>query len=1108
MTEQKAKEPMDYKDTVFLPKTDFPMKAGLPQKEPGILAKWEADGLYHRSREARAGREKFILHDGPPYANGDMHIGHALNHILKDMVCRTQSLLGKDAPYVPGWDCHGLPIEWKVEEQYRKKKLNKDEVPVKEFRAECRAYAQHWVNVQREQVKRLGILGHWEKPYLTMDFDSEATIVSELLKFAESGQLYRGAKPVMWSPVEKTALAEAEVEYEEITSTQIDVAFEIVESPIPELVGAHAVIWTTTPWTIPVNQAIAYGPDVEYSLVEAATAATVGFETRSGGKVTAQSDLFACRRYLVASALFEQFKGRAQFVDLWQVVATLNGSDLAGTIARHPIYNYLRHSREGGNPSPATSSQPDGSVMDPRLRGGDEKGNGMSDAEWERALEFYARPRPFLPGDFVTTDSGTGLVHMAPDHGEDDFDLCKAHGIEPVFAVGPDGRYRDDWAWLGGNTLSVINSKLNAPPNADGTGGPICEALKATGALLSARNDESTRHSYPHSWRSKAKVIYRCTPQWFVPMDKPVDRDCPRMGTVPNAGGAQSGTVPKGTVPDVTLDGVGHASGIPATLRELATAAIADTRWVPEKGRNRIGAMVEGRPDWVLSRQRAWGVPITLFVDRKSGQYLNDAGVNARIVEAIKAEGVDAWEAARAQEYLGDAYTCEDYEQVFDILDVWFDSGCTHVFTLESGKWPELSWPADLYLEGSDQHRGWFQSSLLQSSATRGRAPYDAVLTHGFTMDAKGLKMSKSVGNTVDPLKVMEVNGADIIRLWALSVDFTEDHRIGDEILKGVGDQYRKLRNTFRYLLGALDGFSEAERVNFGQGLSPNGDCPQNAPEEGIVPMRGQSLEQLPELERYVLHLLSGLDAKLKVAVDDFDFNSYVRLLSDFANEDLSAFFFDIRKDCLYCDAPDSPKRRAYRTVLDILFHAMVRYAAPVLVFTAEEVWASRYPDAESVHLLEWPILPSLRHSREGGNPSPETFSQPDDPVMDPRLRGGDELVEKWTRLRSLREGVLAHLETLRREKVIGSSLEGSLQLTLRQDSDVALVQSLDFDEICIACEIAVETNSSVPEHVDMVLIGATKTTHHKCGRCWRHLPEVSEDGALCGRCDDVISNQ
>jgi isoleucyl-tRNA synthetase len=1026
-------EPKDYKDTVFLPKTDFPMKAGLPQKEPGILARWEEQGLYHRLREARSGREKFILHDGPPYANGDMHIGHALNHILKDMVCRTQSLLGKDAPYVPGWDCHGLPIEWKVEEQYRKKKLNKDEVPVKEFRAECRAYAQHWVNVQREQVKRLGVLGHWDKPYLTMDFDSEATIVSELLKFAESGQLYRGAKPVMWSPVEKTALAEAEVEYEDIVSTQIDVAFEITEGPIPELVGAHAVIWTTTPWTIPVNQAIAYGPDVEY----------VAYDM-GGKRLVFAAELLATvlKRWSSAYGNLEPSpeiqSGAHIVVPVWRG----KGSDLAGTIARHPMHHL------GG---------------------------------------FYAKPRPFLPGDFVTTDSGTGLVHMAPDHGEDDFDLCKAHGIEPQFAVEGDGKYRADWGWLGGQG-SVINPKFNAPD------GPICSDLRAAGGLLAASADY--KHSYPHSWRSKAKVIYRCTPQWFVPMDRDMSglknavSPEPVEGRVGQLGGASTSSAP---TDDMV---VGHAQGIGPTLRELATAAIAETRWVPEKGRNRIGSMVEGRPDWVLSRQRAWGVPITLFVDRKSGQYLCDPAVNARIVDAIKAEGVDAWEAARAQEYLGSEYNADDYEQVFDILDVWFDSGCTHVFTLESGNWPELQWPADLYLEGSDQHRGWFQSSLLQSCGTRGRAPYDAVLTHGFTMDQKGMKMSKSVGNTVDPLKVMETNGADIIRLWALSVDFTEDHRIGDEILKGVADQYRKLRNTFRYLLGALEGFSEEERINL-----------------GTVPQ----LLEMPELERYVLHLLADMDAKLKVAVNDFDFNTYVRLLSDFANNDLSAFFFDIRKDCLYCDAPDSLKRRSYRTVLDILFHAMVRYAAPVLVFTAEEVWGTRFPDAGSVHLLEWPELPTLRH------PVLDTGSRfsADGASQAPHQVRGDELVEKWTYLRGVRTAANEAIEPLRRMKDIGSSLAAMIWVHTPTEITSPHFSGMNLSELFITGEVEVGPNcwdhggspagSFIPDNQGddgewQVVVYAKPTTHHKCGRCWRHLPEVAEDGALCARCDEVLN--
>ena len=965
----------DWRDTVFLPKTDFPMKAGLPQKEPGILAKWQEAKLYDRLRAARRGREKFILHDGPPYANGDMHIGHALNHILKDMVCRTQNLLGRDAPYVPGWDCHGLPIEWKVEEQYRKEKKTKpvltgagrDEAAVKAFRDECRAYAQRWVDVQRSQLKRLGIMGDWDHPYLTMQKESEAVIVAELLKLAEAGNLYRGSKPVMWSPVEQTALAEAEVEYEDITSTQIDVAFEIVESPnckkVSELLNAgwrvSAVVWTTTPWTIPVNQALAYSPTAKYRIV-----------AEGGARVA----------YLVADDLWENhfykradaFDGPVHYAEPLDAYpggadSLINGADLAGTLARHPMHHL------GG---------------------------------------FYAAPRPLLPGDFVTTDSGTGLVHMAPDHGEDDFDLCKANGINPVFAVMNDGRYRDDWPWLGGadeRRMSVINPKFNAPD------GPICSDLREAGALLAASADYA--HSYPHSWRSKAKVIFRCTPQWFVPMDKPLaDPDAPTP-VIEHTPGA---------------DTVGHAAGIPATLRERALAAIAATPFYPPKGRNRIGSMVEGRPDWVLSRQRAWGVPITLFV-RPDGSYLQDAAVNARIVAAVNAEGMDAWNSANKVAFLGEGYDPAEFDMVTDILDVWFDSGCTHAFTLESGRWPDLQWPADLYLEGSDQHRGWFQSSLLQSCATRGTAPYKAVLTHGFTMDAKGMKMSKSLGNTINPLDLMRDYGADILRLWALSVDFTEDHRIGDEILKGVADQYRKLRNSFRYLLGALDGFDEAERV---------------------------AVADMPELERYMLHLLAELDAKLRAAVKDFDFNSYTRLLSDFANNDLSAFYFDIRKDSLYCDAPTSVKRRACRTVFDTMFHALVRYAAPVLVFTAEEVWQTRYPDSESVHLLEWPVLEPA--------------------AADAAL---------WAQVRALRTQVNEAIEPLRRDKQLRTSMDADVTLpALPLPADLLA-------ELFIVARVA-------PGEA----LRVSPTAFHKCGRCWRLLPEVTADGELCGRCAEVVA--
>jgi isoleucyl-tRNA synthetase len=991
-------EPRDYRDTVFLPKTGFPMKAGLPQKEPEILARWQAADLHGQLRAARDGREKFILHDGPPYANGDMHIGHALNHVLKDMVIRTQTLLGKDAPYVPGWDCHGLPIEWKVEELYRKKKLNKDEVPADEFRAECRAYAAQWVDVQREQLKRLGGMGDWDHPYLTMDYAAEATIVRELLKFAESGLLYRGAKPVMWSPVEKTALAEAEVEYEDITSTQIDVAFEIVESPVAELVGAHAVIWTTTPWTIPVNQALAYGPEVRYSLFHM----TVGFDLKGRD----QTEFFAAltrafplhtSRVLIAHDLQVDFSKRLEklyaslsvpgfeevefggevYLDELKVTLpngrivdtfteTLLGSDLAGTKVRHPMHAL------GG---------------------------------------FFADLRPMLPGDFVTTDSGTGLVHMAPDHGEDDFELCREYGIQPKFVVEADGRYRADWPWLGG-TASVINPKFNAPD------GPICTDLRAAGALLAASADY--KHSYPHSWRSKAKLIFRCTPQWFVPMDQamaPFDYPVAALDAI---GGA------------VALGTEAHPQ---ATLRETAVKAIADTRWVPEKGRNRIGSMVEGRPDWVLSRQRAWGVPITLYVHRATGEYLADPIVNQSIVDAVREGGVDAWYNG---DFLTAEYDADDYEKITDILDVWFDSGCTHAFVLESGRWPALQWPADLYLEGSDQHRGWFQSSLLESCATRGRAPYNAVLTHGFTMDGKGEKMSKSKGNTISPLDLMRDYGADIIRLWALSVDYTEDHRIGDEILKGVADGYRKLRNTVRYLLGALDGFEEAERLPVGE---------------------------MPELERYMLARLGVLDATLRGAVDAFDFNTYVRSVGEFCNEELSAFYFDIRKDSLYCDAPADLRRRACRTVMDTMFQALIRYLAPVLVFTAEEAWGTRYPEGGSVHLLEWPEVPAA---------------------------DADEAL--WAQLKALRVAVLEAIEPLRREKIVRSGLEAEVRVP------AAAVPAGVSDALLAELFIS----GAVTRH-DGEGVTVGKVDDAKCGRCWRLLPEVVEDGALCDRCADAV---
>ncbi|HEX8623980.1 MAG TPA: isoleucine--tRNA ligase, partial [Allosphingosinicella sp.] len=899
-------------------------------------------------------------HDGPPYANGDIHMGHAMNKILKDMVVRSQSLLGKDAPYVPGWDCHGLPIEWKIEEQYRKKKLDKDAVPPREFRAECRAYAEKWVAIQSEQFQRLGVMGEWDDPYLTMKFEAEAKIVEELLKFAESGQLYRGAKPVMWSPVEKTALAEAEVEYEEIVSTQIDVAFPIVEAPgAPDLIGARAVIWTTTPWTIPVNQALAYGSEIEYVLVRSGIDSDGDTPVSRYTQTNAALSAFQGTRFLVARDLARGFRERAEryFASIapegqgfrlrWSEAGSFRGSDLAGAVADHPMHE------EGG---------------------------------------FFARPRPFLPGDFVTVEQGTGLVHMSPDHGEDDFLLCKANGIDPVFAVDDAGFYRADWEWLGG-LGSVINARFNAPD------GPICLGLSEHGGLLAASAD--FRHSYPHSWRSKAKIIFRCTPQWFIPMD---------------AG--------------------------ERTLRDTALTAIDETRWVPEKSKNRIRAMVEGRPDWVISRQRAWGVPIALYVHRKTGEYLRDAALNSRIIRAFHEGGADAWFGADHQALLGNGYSLEDYEPVTDILDVWFDSGSTHSYVVEARYGEGVR--ADLYVEGSDQHRGWFQSSLMESCGTRGRAPYAAVLTHGFALDQNMRKMSKSLGNTIDPLAVLNESGADILRLWTASTDYFEDVRIGKEVLATTTDAYRKLRNTFRYLLGALAGFDEAERV---------------------------PAAEMPELERWVLHRLAELDVELRQATEGFEFNRYVRLISSFANDDLSAFFFDIRKDSLYCDAPSSPKRRACRTVLDTVFHSLVRWMAPILCFTTEEVWQNRYPeDGGSVHLLEWPEIDSAWRDEALGS--------------------------KWALIRATRENVTEAIEPLRREKVIGSSLEAKV---LYPDTQIDLLDTelAELAEIYIVSEVAQAQSETIE---------VSKSYFLKCGRCWRLLPEVGEDGGLCARCEGVLN--
>ena len=939
MTDAQTPEARDYRDTVFLPKTDFPMKAGLPQKEPGILARWQDMDLYRRLRDARRGREKFILHDGPPYANGDMHIGHALNHILKDMVVRTQSLLGKDAPYVPGWDCHGLPIEWKVEEEYRKKKRNKDEVPVEEFRAECRAYARHWVDRQRDQLKRLGINGDWDNPYLTMDFDAEATIVQELLKFAESGQLYRGAKPVMWSPVEKTALAEAEIEYHDHVSPTLHAKFRILKAGAADLAGADVVIWTTTPWTMPGNRAVAYGDEIDYALLH-----VEGLAEKSHLKVG--------DRLLVALPLLPQFEKDAG-IGAHSIKRVIKGAELAGALAAHPL-----------------------------------RGHG------------YEFDVPLLPGDFVTTEAGTGFVHIAPGHGEDDFNLGRAHNLPIPETVNDDGTFTHHAPGFEGLHVFKAHTAVYAAMEAAGT-------LAATGKLT---------HSYPHSWRSKKPVIFRATPQWFIAMDDA------------NA------------------------------IRAKSLDAIAKTHFVPDAGRNRIGSMVAARPDWCISRQRAWGVPIPVFVDRRTGEPLRDPAIMERIMAAFTAEGADAWyKPGAAARFLGEGRDPAAYEQVMDIVDVWFESGSTHAFVLPPRGLP---FPADLYLEGSDQHRGWFHSSLLESVGTNGVAPFKAVLTHGFVLDEQGRKMSKSMGNVTAPQDVMKQYGADILRLWVMNSDTALDLRIGPEILKQQAELYRRIRNTLRWLLGNLDGFTEDETVPYAE---------------------------LPELERWLLHRLTELDAKIRRAVETHDWTGVYPEIHQFCATDLSAFYFDIRKDALYCDASDAPRRRAARTVLDILHRCLCAWFAPVLVFTAEEAWLARFPDEDgSVHLLDLPFVP------EGWK--------------------DQALAAKWARLRDLRRAVTGALERARVAQEIGSSLQAAPVLHLGAE-DAALLSPELWAELCITSGFALSA-ASAPEGAFVadgvadaaaVFLPAPGT---KCDRCWRVLPEVGDCSAhptLCRRCDAVV---
>ncbi|MGB3487350.1 MAG: isoleucine--tRNA ligase [Xanthobacteraceae bacterium] len=964
----------DYSKTLFLPQTEFPMRAGLPQREPDILKRWNEINLYGKLRESAKGRAKFVLHDGPPYANGNIHIGHALNKILKDVVTKSQQMLGHDSNYVPGWDCHGLPIEWKIEEEnYRskgKQKPNfKDSAAMVAFRKECRAYANKWLDIQREEFKRLGIVGDWDGRYATMDYFAEAQIARELMKFAANGTLYRGSKPVMWSVVEKTALAEAEVEYEDHTSDTVWVKFPVTSPAHGALANANVVIWTTTPWTLPGNRAISFSSKIGYGLYKVTDAPADNWAKTGDMLILADK---------LAEDVFKQAR-----VTAYEKVRDIPADTMDAIECAHPLKG---------------------------LNGG---------------YEFTV---PLLDGDHVTDDTGTGFVHTAPGHGREDFDIwtasardLDARGISTAipYSVDENGALTAQAPGFEGKRVLTDKGEKGDANEA------VIKALIERGLLLARGR---LKHQYPHSWRSKKPVIFRNTPQWFIAMDK----------DIADHGKAASGD----------------------TLRARALQAISVTQWVPPQGQNRITGMIAGRPDWVISRQRAWGVPIAVFVREKgdgSAEVLIDDAVNTRIFEAFEKEGADAWYMEGARERFLGSRANEDWRKIDDILDVWFDSGSTHAFVLEDPvHFPGLAGikrkvdggqDSVMYLEGSDQHRGWFHSSLLESCGTRGRAPYDVVLTHGFTLDENGRKMSKSLGNTVEPQKVIAQSGADILRLWVCATDYADDQRIGPEILKNTIETYRKLRNSIRWMLGTLHHFHRADAV---------------------------ALADMPELERLMLHELAEQDEVVRKAYAAFDYKTVIASLATFMNSELSAFYFDIRKDTLYCDPPSSNARKAALTVIDILCDAILKWLAPALSFTAEEAWQLYAPNAEpSVHLTLFPGI--LQQYRD------------------------DALAKKWQTIRDVRRVVTGALELERAAKRIGSSLEASPVIYVADRAVLATLFETDLAEVCITSNYEVREGEApagafrLPT-VEGVAVVVEKAVGTKCARSWKISPEVGED--------------
>ena len=892
------------KSQINLPKTAFSMKANLPTREPEILKLWKKINLYDELRKSRKGEEKFILHDGPPYANGNIHMGTALNKILKDIIVRFHQMNGKDSVYVPGWDCHGLPIEWKIEEQYKKNKKNKNEVPIVEFRKECRAFAEKWIDVHKDQFKRLGVVGDWDNYYSTMSFDAEAQIVRELGKFLKEGSLYRGFKPVLWSTVEKTALADAEVEYQDHRSDTIYASFPVKSSNIKELNDSEIVIWTTTPWTIPANKALAYNESLDYLLIE----------------VNDDGD-FKNKKIVIADALIDTVVKDTK-IQSFKKLKNFKGKDLKGTICNHPF-----------------------------LKLG------------------YEYDIPMLEARFVTTEQGTGIVHCAPSHGPDDFNLCMNNGIKAIETVDGDGKYTKNVTLFEG--LHIFKSN------------PIViEKLKDQKKLLSSGE---LVHSYPHSWRSKAPLVHRATPQWFISMDS-------------------------------------HK------LRNKALKAIDETIFYPSKGKERLKSMIETRPDWCVSRQRVWGVPLPIFINKKTNKILIDDEVFENIAKIYEKEGSDCWFSDNQQKFLGKKYKAEDFEKLSDIVEVWFDSGSTHSFVLEKRK--DLKWPASMYLEGSDQHRGWFHSSLLESCGTRDRAPFESILSHGFVVDGKGLKMSKSLGNVIAPEDILKKYGADILRIWVASSNYAEDLRIDYSILDQHAESYRKIRNTFRYLLGNLN--DNFEQINL----------------ETI------KILDLPELEQFMLHKIYNLNLKFNKYFENYDFHNLYKELLNFCTVDLSAFYFDIRKDTLYCDPTNSEKRKSTLILLNVILNSLIRWFAPILSFTTEEIYQLISKNKKSIHLEKFLDFP-------------EKFKNL-------------HLNSKWEQLIKIRDICNLSIEQKRASKDIGSSLEAALIIKLNNENQ-KFIKNIDLSELCITSSVKIE-NSDLNE----IIVETSKAVGNKCPICWK----------------------